>query len=239
MIAANIFFMAVIGFMVITGFGPGASSQKFRQIDAERINIIGDNGKPVLVLSNKTHMPGPTVNGKDYPRSAVDGREYFSGMLFFNELGDEVGSIIYAGLKKNDTNYSAVVHLSFDQYRQNQVLALDYNDKNGNRYAGMRVWDRPSDVGYDKMLDLALALKAEKPGTKRYDSLQTSWNSAKARGENGMERMFIGSKNEVPQIVLKDKQGLVRARLLIDNSTGDAHLEFLDASGKIQSRFPQ
>ena len=41
------------------------------------------------------------MNGKTYPREVIDGREYFSGMLFFNELGDEVGSIIYARINKD------------------------------------------------------------------------------------------------------------------------------------------
>ncbi len=62
----------------------------------ERINVLGVNGKLVLVISNKRLMPGPTLNGKSYAKDVVDGRVIMHGLLFFNELGDEVGSLIYA-----------------------------------------------------------------------------------------------------------------------------------------------
>ena len=61
---------------------------------------------------------GPSMNGKTYSRDVIDGREFMSGMIFFNELGDEVGGLIYAGIKKDSVNYSAVGHLSFDQWQQ-------------------------------------------------------------------------------------------------------------------------
>lgn len=239
LIFSNVILLAFISFVMVSGFGVKETPTKFKEIDAERINIIGTNGKPVLVISNRTHMPGPTMNGKSYPREVVDGRDYMSGMIFFNELGDEVGGLVYAGIKKSDSTYSAVVHLSFDQYRQNQVMALDYNDKNGNRYAGFRLWDRPTNKGFDGILDLIGNIKDAKNDAVRRDSLMKLWNEASARGDNGVERMFIGSKNEVAQIQLKDKKGNVRARLFVDNTTGDAKLEFLDAKGAVQSTFPK
>jgi hypothetical protein len=238
LIGSNIVFIGFIVFILVSGFGRNESSKKFTEIDVERINVLGVNGKPVLVISNKRLMPGPTINGKSYAKDVVDGREFMHGLLFFNELGDEVGSLIYAGLKKDSLNYSAVGHLSIDQWHQNQVLALDYNDKNGNRYAGMRIWDRPTNVGFDYMLDLLSEMKDANNNKRRYDSLLKQWNEAKARGENGVERLFIGSRNEVAQIQLKDKKGNIRAKLFVDES-GEAKLEFLDAKGSIVSSFPR
>lgn len=235
LMVSNIILISFIVFIFLAGFD---KVKNFKEINAERINIIGTNGKPVLVISNRRLMPGPTLNGKTYERDVIDGREYMSGMIFFNELGDEVGGIQYAGIKKDSTGYSAVGHLSFDQWNQNQVMALDYNDKSGNRYAGMRIWDRPVNASFDYMLDLLKEIKEAGQNKARLDSLYKLWNEAKGRGENGVERMFIGSKNEVAQIQLKDKKGNVRARLYIDD-IGAAKMEFLDEKASVIAVFPR
>jgi hypothetical protein len=91
LIAGNVLFMGFIVFIMVSGFNRNESAKKFTEIDVERINVLGVNGKPVLVISNKRLMPGPTINGKSYAKDIVDGREFMHGLLFFNELGDEVG----------------------------------------------------------------------------------------------------------------------------------------------------
>jgi hypothetical protein len=238
LIASNSILMSFILFIFLTGFDKGDKVKKLTEINAERINILGTNGKPVLVISNRRLMPGPSINGKTYSKAVIDGREYMSGMLFFNELGDEVGGIQYAGIKKDSSGYSAVGHLSFDQWHQNQVLSLDYNDKSGNRYAGMRIWDRPVTASFDYMLDIVKGLKDAGGNKLIRDSLLGLWNIAKESGENGVERMFIGSKNEVAQILLRDKKGNTRAKFYVDDN-GEAKLEFLNQKGEVTSRFPE
>lgn len=237
LIVSNLFLMGLVTLLGLTAFKWNSRVQDFNEINVERINVLGESGKPVLVISNKRLMPGPTINNKSYPREVIDGREYMSGLLFFNELGDEVGSIIYAGIKKDSVGYSAVGHLSFDQWHQNQVLALDYNDKSGNRYAGMRIWDRPTTSNYDTMLDLMTEMKTHQADPVKLDSIQKLWKTANQRGENGVERLFVGSKNEVAQILLKDKKGNVRARLYV-NEEGEAKLEFLNRGGEKIASFP-
>ena len=87
-------------------------------------------------------------------------RPHVSGMIFYNEEGDEVGGLIYNGIPRDyngiprDSGYSAVGHLSFDQWKQNQVVALQYIDNGRTRRSGLRVWDRPTDVSVARQLDL-------------------------------------------------------------------------------------
>lgn len=238
LIATNILLIGLVVFILLSGFDKKDNKQNFTEINVERINILGTNGKPVLVISNRRLMPGPTINGKTYLRDVIDGREYMSGMLFFNELGDEVGGIQYAGIKRDSTGYSAVGHLSFDQWHQNQLMALDYNDKSGNRYAGMRIWDRPTNASYDYMLDIMKELKNTEGNKAKRDSLIDLWNVAKAKGENGVERMFVGSKNEEAQMLLRDKKGNLRAKFYV-NDNGEAKLEFLNNKGEIIAVFPK
>ena len=54
-------------------------------------------------------------------------------MIFFNEAGDEVGGLIYES-ERRDSAYRAFGHLSFDQWQQNQVVAVQYQD-NGSSWS--------------------------------------------------------------------------------------------------------
>ena len=52
------------------------------------------------------------------------------------------------------------------------------------------------------------------------------------------QRVFIGrDRGKNATLALSDPEGKVRARLVVD-SLGNAGLEFLDANGKVTSRFP-
>jgi len=239
LVASNLILLAFIVFILSNGFRSGDEHAHFTEIDAERINIIGESGRPVLVISNKKRIPGPSMNGKNYSPEVIDGRKYFAGMIFFNELGDEVGGLIYAGLKKDSTSYSQVLHLSFDQWKQNQVIGLDYNDNSKSRFAGLRVWDRPVNTAMSKQLDLLQALVDNKTDKKKTDSLRKLLAGAQNQGDNGVERMFIGSRDQVAQIQLKDKNGKVKAKLYIDNNTNDARLAFYNEKGEVVNSFPK
>ena len=64
---------------------------KFEEIDVERINIVEKDGQLKMVISNKARQHPGIVNGKvikrDYPRPP--------GLIFFNQLGDEMGGLVY------------------------------------------------------------------------------------------------------------------------------------------------
>ena len=233
LLLSNIASWAIIALFVLTGFSYQTRT-RFAEIDVERINVVGTNGRPVLVLSNRRLIPGPSMNGKTYPRALADGRDLLSGMIFFNEEGDEVGGLIYNGIKK-ESGYSAVGHLSFDQWKQNQVVALQYLDNGNSRRAGLRVWDRPSDVSFDKQLDRSLRFM-QSTGNER-DTVRREIEAARARGELGTERLFVGSQDGTAHIELRDKQGRVRARLYVD-AKDVARLEFLDSDGKLVAGYP-
>src|SRR5262245_61701123 len=79
---SNIASWGLVVLLTLTGFTEKART-RFAEIDVERVNIIGADGKPALVLSNRRLIPGPSINGKDYPRALADGREVLSGMIFF------------------------------------------------------------------------------------------------------------------------------------------------------------
>lgn len=222
-------------FILLSAFGDKTKKKSFEEIDAERINIIGKDNKPIMVLSNNRLIPGPTINGKTYPKEYADGRENLSGIIFFNQYGDEVGGLLYNGFKK-DSGYSALEHFSFDQWNQNQVVALQYLDNGKSRRAGLRVYDRPTNVTLDETFDRFKKRNETQKNSPAYDSITKEINLASERGDNGVERMFLGSQDEVAQIQLKDKKGKVRIKIYVDK-TGEPKIEFLDATGNTSKSF--
>lgn len=223
-------------FLLLSAFTDKTNTKAFEQIDVERINIVGADKKPVMVLSNKRLIPGPSMNGKTYPREYADGRENLSGIIFFNDQGDEVGGLLYNGLKR-DSTYSAVGHFSFDQWKQNQVLAMQYLDNGKSRRAGLRIYDRPTNVSLDEIFDRFKARNEVPKNSAAYDSITREIKASNLRGDNGVERMFVGSQDEVAQIVLKDKQGKIKIKMYVDK-TGEARIIFYNDEGKVTKSYP-
>ena len=155
-------------------------------------------------------------------------------MIFFNEAGDEVGGLIYEGAAKG-SGYSAFGHLSFDQWKQNQVVAVQYQDDGASRSAGMRVWDRPTDAPLEEQFAIAQRVAATPPGPER-DALERERLRVRQKVA-GAPRLFVGSQDKVSKVELSDPEGHVRVRLAVDGA-GAAHLEFLDASGRTTAIYP-
>jgi len=231
----NVLFLALLAAGAVGGWSREEDAPK--ELSLERLNIVGANGKPVLVLADRERIPGPTFGGKEYPRAMAEGRELLSGMIFFNEAGDEVGGLLFNGFEKGEgaTDYGALGHLSFDQWKQNQVLALQYNDHGTSRRAGLAVWDRPVGLPLEREFERRAAI--EGATGERLAELRVEEEAARAAGSQGAQRLFVGSRDEMPQLELRDSQGRVRARIYVDS--GDApHLDFLDGQGAVVATYP-
>ena len=115
-----------------------ASKAKFDEIDVERINVVEKDGKLRLVISNRERSPGPIAYGKPfgYPGGSRP------GMIFFNDEGSENGGLTFTGQQGTDGKYSSTVHMSFDQFNEDQVIVLQYADENGVQRKGLSILDR-------------------------------------------------------------------------------------------------
>jgi len=206
----------------------------FEELDVRRINVLNASGLPALVIAGQGELPGPTFEGKEYPQELSGGRTQAAGMIFFNERGDEVGGLIFSGDLTED-GYRASGHFSFDQFRQDQVLALQYGDDGTSRRSGINVWDRTTEVSIAEILDL-LNARLEASGTVR-DSLDVVIQALAERGL-GAHRVFLGSRDRTAELRLQDTEGRTRIRLSVD-SLDVPGLEFLDESGAVVWRVPR
>lgn len=220
--------------LLLSGFA-SRSTARFEEITVERINVVGENGKPAMVIARRGRLPGPMANGKEYPPRVSEGRENLSGMIFFSETGDEVGGLLFNAIPRGDSGYSAVGHLSLDQWKQNQVVALQYIDNGRTRRAGLQVIDRPTDVPMAIELD-RIERMLNATGAVR-DSLRAAHQAALRDGAGGIQRIFLGAQDRSAMVNLRDTKGRVRLRLQVD-SMDVARLEFLDADGKVVAAYP-
>ena len=216
---------AVLAVIVLSGFQQ-QRKPKFEQIDAERINIVEPNGKLDLAISNQHLFPPPILNGRTMERSG----EPMPGMIFFNGNGDEQGGMGWNSGNK-DGKYWAGGALMFDQYNQDQTVGLIYNDENGKREAGLRVWDHP-EFPITQLFDRVEEAKKMKAGPEKEAAM-------KKIGEDwGSQRVFVGKQPDHSAVLLlSDTTGKTRIKIEVDPQ-GNPHLAFLDEKGKVTYALP-
>ena len=238
----------VVGGLSLAAFRPSGPTQvgaiqgttaKFDVIDVERINVIEPDGKYRIVLSNRPRSIGPIYQGKPfgYPGG---GRP---GMIWFNDEGTENGGFTFGGSKcETGTSsvtgrpctkgtYSASTHFTFDQFDQDQIFVMNYNDQNGRRRVGLTISDRHSKNIFD-WVQKRDSINKIADSTARAAALR-ELNAGDPNDPRVAERLYIGrdvNKNAI--LNMRDKFGKTRLQLVVD-SLGAARIDFLDADGKV------
>ena len=214
-------------FIAIAAFGQPAGRQKVGEIDVERINIVDAGGTLRRVLSNKDRMHPGVLDGK-----TIDRPRPVAGMLFFNDEGDEVGGLTYTG-QERDGQRRATSGIAFDQFKQDQIIALTYSETNGQRTAGLQLWDRP-ETRLSELIDkLNAANKLADPVAR-----DAAVKQARAEAPPSPRRVFVGKNPDRSAAVsLADANGKPRLTTRVD-AGGEASIEFLDENGKVVQRIP-
>ena len=198
-----------------------ANRARFAEIDVERINIVSADGGVRMVISNSERQTPGVIDGMTLPRTSARP----PGMIFFNEEGDEVGGLIYRGSRQNG-QARASGSLTFDRFKQDQAIALQYVEENGRQRAGLQIVDRP---------DQSLAVLAgliEKRDAARTDAERAVVEQEIAKLPSSATRMFAGRDIEGrATLALSDDRGRARLRLAVAPD-GTAQIQFLDEQGR-------
>ena len=228
--------VAVASFVSLTAFTQQNNTQRIDELTVQRLNVVDANGTLRFVLSNKDKMHPGVIDGVTINRPRP-----VAGMLFFNDEGDEVGGLTYTGtddpspeaLAKGDNGRRANAGIMFDQLKQDQTIGISYSENNGQRSAGLQVWDRSEQPLSDliRALNDANALP-EGPGR------DAAVKAVRARAPAGPRRLFVGKNSDKSATVsLSDGQGRPRLVLRV-NEDGASSIEFLDANGRMTQRLP-
>lgn len=206
-----------------------SATQRIDELTVQRLNVVDANGTLRLVLSNKDRMHPGVVDGKTINRPRP-----VAGLLFFNDAGDEVGGLTFTGQEANGQP-RANAGLMFDQWKQDQTIGIQYSEEQGQRSAGLYVWDRSDTQRISELIERLNAANALEDEAARSAAVQ----SARAGAQPGQQRVFAGKdRNRASVVNLSDANGKVRLVLKVDAS-GTASIEFLDATGKVTDRLPR
>lgn len=216
------------------------TTARFDVIDVERLNVIEPSGLYRLVLSNRPRSIGPIYMGKPFGYEG-GGRP---GMIWFNDEGTENGGFTFTGTKcETGTSkitgrpcvkgtYSASTHFTFDQFDQDQIFVMNYNDQNGTRRVGLTISDRQNANIFD-LVQRRDSIRANTRDTAAANAAIQRALGGTPENPAAAERLYIGrdaSKNAI--LNMRDKFGKSRLRLVVD-SLGAARIDFLDADGKV------
>lgn len=106
-------------FTLLNSFRLEKKIENFDEINVKRINIIEKDGTIRMVISNKELQHSGRMDGKDWEK-----RERQAGMIFFNDLGDECGGLVYAAKKTADGKATSGMSITMDRYRDDQVIQI-------------------------------------------------------------------------------------------------------------------
>lgn len=204
----------VLIFTLLNSFRLERKIENFDVINVQRINVVEKDGTIRMVLSNKELQHSGRMDNADFKP-----RERQAGLMFFNDLGDECGGLIYAAKKKEDGSVSSGMSITMDRFRDDQVLQIlnSENIKNNRIVSerGLIVNDYPDLQGLtarNKAYEEAEKITDEKVRKEKLREI-TKVHGAKSllfigKTRGNSQGLFISDKNGQPKLmVYVDEQG--------------------------------
>lgn len=198
-----------------------STPQRIDELTVQRINVVDADGTLRMVISNKDRMHPGVMDGITINRPRP-----VAGLLFFNDEGDEVGGLAYSGDTRGGERRASAL-LAFDQLKQDQTIGISYSERNGERTAGLQVWDRSDEPLSGLIRQLNEANAISDPAVR-----EKAVQAARASAPPGPRRVFVGkTPDKAATVSLADADGKPRLVLKVEPD-GAASVEFLDANGK-------
>lgn len=208
-------------------------SQRVRTLDVETINIREKDGTLKAVLSDSA---GFTAMGGD--RAKQPGGVPFSGLMFYNQEGDEEGGLVYSGKALTGGGQDADVTLTFDQYRQDQNVYLHHEEHKDPHSQmiddGLTIISRPDHTAVKE--EYAIYAKLAQLPVNQQEALRLK---SLQEGKIRTQRVFVGNRRGTKDghdyddagIFIKNRWGREAIKLYVDYDN-KPHLEVYDALGK-------
>lgn len=210
----------------------GASKiAEFDRIQAHRIDLVEPDGTERLILSNRADYPGSFFHNKEVARPD---RRDSAGMLFLDEEGNENGGLIFSGNSLNGQPNSGG-HLSFDNYQQDQTLALEAGQENGRASSSVKLLDQPSWLMTPEMIKTFTRIKAMPDGAAKTAAISAF---AKTHPFGHARATLADSEDGSVSLKLADREGHPRLVLNVAPD-GTPSFKMFDPQGRaISSNVP-
>lgn len=205
-------------------------SERYTELDVEKLNIVGKDGKVKLSLFNEDNIPPLIMDGKDLLPGHRQ-NDPISGMMFYNGEGEECGGLIYGSEVDANGNVTAGVSLTFDQYQQDQVVQVHYQEENGEHFYGFSVFDRPS-TPLSQVIEKQHAIEASELSQEQKKQEINDLYKGNAH------RAFMGKERNCDvSMKLMDSKGRSRIRMVVD-ADDTPRIEFLNEAGEVTYKLP-
>ncbi|MGE5360794.1 MAG: hypothetical protein ACM3NQ_17395 [Bacteroidales bacterium] len=214
----------VLAVVLFAAFQVRETKGKFTELAVERLDVIEPDGQLVMSIANKARLPEPLIEGKTI-RSGRKG----PGIIFFDGKGWEVGGLTY-GNEQKDGKFEAGGHFSFDQFKNDQVVFLSYQDDGTHKRSGLYIVDRSRTPTIDQFLAMRDEMAKASPEARK--AMEEKLKGAAA------QRIFVGSDDETAMVRMRDRAGRDRIRMTVAPD-GAAKIEFLDENGKVVQTLPR
>jgi hypothetical protein len=191
-------------------------------IRTERLDITEADGTLKLSLFNGVSIPGLIMEGEDIlPEHRKN--QGIAGILFFNTEGDECGGLSLSSSSDENGNYRSGLSMTFDQYKQDQIVQIFSMEQNGKRAYGLRIYDRPN-MHIREMLKKRNEIEAITDDAKKKELYSEL-------GKGHATRMLMGKfEDETVGIIIFDKDSKPRLKLIVD-AEGNPKIEKLSPDG--------
>jgi hypothetical protein len=210
--------------VVVLGGAAMVRNQTFGIITARRINIVEPDGTVRLTISNRADFPGAWNRKKEYPRP--DRREA-AGMLFMSEEGSEQGGFIWGASQLPDGSIQNHAHLSFDQYEENQIFAIDAGQEGNDKFSQITMTDQGD-----------FPIQAKRRANEEIEKLpaneqDSAWGKFFATHRHDVKRLALGrNRDGSVGLELRDQKDRVRVGITV-RPNGEPVLQFFDEDGKV------
>ncbi|MBK5096354.1 MAG: hypothetical protein JJE01_01140 [Gemmatimonadetes bacterium] len=206
---------ALLLVVAVAGFGRGIHTAVFDEITVSKINVVDSEGRTRVLLAG------------GYPPRRAD----LAGLLFINQDGVEAGGLVYRGTQDTVGGIQAGAILTFDQYGNDQIVALSYDHDGGRKRQGLTIQERPDTLS-DLVKEAYRAIETA-PSAAERDSLTKHYLAMIPQQDLVSRRLFVGRTYDRASVVtLSDPAGNPRLRLVVD-SLGAASISFLDEQGQV------
>jgi hypothetical protein len=206
--------------------GAGEATARYEVLDVGRINIREPDGTLRMVISNREQFPGSPWRGDEVPRPD---RDQFAGMLFVNDEGTENGGLIQKGVIGPDGKASAGLSLSFDRFRQDQVIQLLHAEDGGRAFSMLAINDEADGTEFD-LARRSAELQALQGLSE--DAREAALEQLRQRQQLSRNRIRLGTTMDgAAALSLADGQGRPRMMLLV-SAEGAPSIVMFDESGQ-------
>jgi hypothetical protein len=201
----------IISFFAFSSFSQKDKNEKLDELTVKKITIIGEDNLPRMVLSNETRQHPGRMNGKEWEK-----RERPSGIIFFNNQGDECGGLVFQTKEENGKVISGM-SFTMDNYKDDQVLQIlndeYYSDGTAYIERGISINQFPIGSNIDERNNKLKELRAIVDEKEREDKINDLMKT-----EGSVNRLFIGkTKGNSSGLFLAGPDGSPKMMIYVDD----------------------